>query len=261
MNLFNKINISRSFNRAAESYDKHAKVQKQIGIQLLSLLNLNINYGIIVDIGSGTGWLTQKTAAHFPKATMIAIDISPAMLNHAQANNSNKAINYICADADHLPLPDAFCDTIITNLMLQWSDNYQTTFSEFYRILKPNGYLLFSTFSQNTLHELRFCWQQIDKFKHIHDFTSTEELTTALKHNNFFNIKLLECSTILYDDSVINIMKSIKNIGAHNQNIDRYKGLTPKSHLKKCESYYELFRDKNNLLPITYEAILGMAQK
>ena len=47
--------------------------------------------GVILDLGSGTGYAARRLAQANPEATVLAVDISPAMLQRAQRDHADKA--------------------------------------------------------------------------------------------------------------------------------------------------------------------------
>lgn len=60
--MINKQLITRRFSRAVESYNREAVAQKQIAYRMSDMLNhyLPRPCGRILEIGSGTGFLTRR---------------------------------------------------------------------------------------------------------------------------------------------------------------------------------------------------------
>jgi malonyl-CoA O-methyltransferase len=57
---------------------------------------------------------------------------------------------------------------------------------------------------------------------------------------------------------VLDLMRDLKTIGAHNVTAGRARGLTGKSRLQQMQSAYEVFRTGGRL-PATYEIVYGAA--
>ena len=93
---------------------------------------------------------------------------------------------------------------------------------------------------------------------HINDFIDLHDVGDAMMKSGFSNpVMDMEMITVTYPD-VMSIMRDLKQIGAHNVNETRAKGLTGKKALQKLSGAYEKFRT-NNVLPVTHEVIYGHA--
>lgn len=252
----NKKSIAESFNRAASTYDSGSEFQKAAGEFLLKetvQLTKNDNPKVIIDLGSGTGTLTKKISFFFPESNILCIDIALRMLQHAKNINYKNNIKLISADADLLPFPKSSCDLVFSNLLLQWSPCFKTTIREVRRILKPNGWFLFSILGPKTLYELRHCWQQADQYQHVISFPSFkkiyQDIRTVQYQTHLIKIKTY---TDFFDQS-INVMKKLKMTGARNVYGHRRSGLYTKHILQIVLEEYEQFRNIDGKLPLTYE--------
>lgn len=98
----------------------------------------------ILDLGCGTGFLTNILAQRFPNAKIFGIDISHASLNIAKKRYSS--INFINADTEYkIPFKKHHFDLIISGEHLEHLKDVDTYLEEIYRITKKNGYLLLTT--------------------------------------------------------------------------------------------------------------------
>ena len=262
--LIDKARVRASFDRAANTYDAAAILQKQVRDEMLSRLDLvKVTPQVILDTGCGTGHGSIALQKRFSQAHVVSLDISMSMLKATYANQPflKKLIskqNLVCADIELLPVGDGCVDILWSNLAMQWCNDLDAAFSEAKRVLKPNGLLMFSTFGPDTLKELRTSSQ--NGHTHVSRFIDMHDIGDALTRAGFSAPVLdVEHYTLTYDD-VKGVMRDLKAIGAHNATEGRARGLLGKGFLQQLIQQYEQFR-KNGKLPATYEVVYGHAWK
>lgn len=255
-----------SFNRAAVSYDKVAVLQREVGKRLIERLEIIKAVPVnILDVGCGTGENSLVLSRLYKRADIVGLDFANQMLQVADSKLSwtqrtlNKKIKFVCADAENLPFGDNSFDFVFSNLTLQWCTDLNQTFMEFNRVLKPGGLLFFTTLGPDTLKELRQSWQQVDNNRHVHTFIDMHDVGDAMIRANLADpVMDVEYFTLTYD-SVMNLMRELKQLGAHNASNDRPHNLTGKEHLQAMQKHYETFRMPDDKLPATYEVVYGHA--
>lgn len=259
-----KTQLRRSFEKAADTYDAAAVLQKEVCQRLAEKLDyINFTPQRILDIGAGTGTASYALQKVFPSAEIVALDIAMPMLKIARQRNGlmsrlRKKMRFVNADTELLPFQDKSFDLVFSNLTLQWVNNLQQVLAEFRRVLRSNGMILFSTFGPDTLKELRASWQSVDQFSHVNDFLDMHDIGDAMMYARLAEpVMDTEYLTLTYQD-VFALMKDLKDIGAHNVTDRRQRGLTGKNHFKQFQQAYEQFR-VDGVLPATYEVVYGHA--
>jgi malonyl-CoA O-methyltransferase len=154
--------LHRHFSLHATQYDAVTPIQDAMGSELLALLATLPPLppdARILELGCGTGRLTERLADRYPGATLTALDLAPAMLEQArQRLGPRPRLSLLAADAEHLPaavLAAAPYDLIISNAMLQWLHDAPAALARYQALLAPGGLLLCSTFGPDTFVELR----------------------------------------------------------------------------------------------------------
>jgi malonyl-CoA O-methyltransferase len=250
-----------AFNVAAEDYDAVSLLQRTITDRLLETFDhIKINPSSILDLGAGTGYGSRKLKQQFRKAHIYQIDLSGEMLKKSRKHSPMffSKNHFLCADARQIPLPENQFDLVFSSLMLQWCNDLDAVFAEVKRVLKPGGIFQFTSFGPDSLKELRESWRQVDDQVHVNAFVDMHDIGDALIRNGMDAPVLNVEHIVLTYDKCTQLMRELKNIGAHNINNGRRKTLTGKQRLDKVIKHYETFR-QDDKLPATYEVIYGHA--
>lgn len=251
-----KFAIRSAFNKSADNYNNHAFLQEEIAKRLEHKLNTiipNTNTPLIVDLGAGTGLLSEKLLKRYPNSQLLSIDFAQNSLKN------NPATHKICADAEQLPLADNSVDIIISNLMMQWCEDLNALFLQSSRVLKNQGLLLFSTFGPDTLKELKKSWSAVDQQNHVNNFIDMHNIGDTMLQQGLQNPVLeMEIFTLTYQ-TVIDLMHDLKALGAQILSNGR-KSLTGKTKFQTMLKLYESYRIDGKL-PATFEVIYAHAWK
>jgi malonyl-CoA O-methyltransferase len=246
--------IRNTFNSASSNYNDNAFLQNEIANRLAEKLKvISIKPQTIIDLGSGTGFLSEKTAKIFPNSILVCVDFAQQSLLENSQNLK------VCANAYELPFASNSVDFIVSNLMMQWCPDLTTLFNECFRVLKPQGLFLFTTFGPDTLKELKRSWSVVDSSAHVNNFIDMHDIGDQMLQSGFQSpIMEMENITLTYE-KVVDLMHDLKAIGAQNV-ANRSKALTGKTKFKKMIEMYENYREDGKL-PATYEVIYGHAWK
>ena len=269
-----KRNVRRSFGAAAGTYDENAFLQREIANRLFERLDyIKLNPARVLDLGSGTGYATRKLRDRYVNADIASLDLAPPMLQFAKRQlpqtpalmrllkmfTSSAATDYICADAESLPLANDSLDLALSSLTLQWC-NPEKVAKEVSRVLRPNGLFMFTTFGPDTLKELRQAFRSVDDKPHVNDFVDMHDIGDILVQAGFSDpVMDQETITLTYADLKA-MLRELKGIGAHNVLPGRETGLMGKTRWQKLQTAYEKFR-VDERLPATYEVVYGHAWK
>ncbi len=263
-NHIEKQQIAASFSRAAPSYDSAAVLQRQVGQELLQCMpQINglphIESQQILDVGCGTGYFTRLLKERYSEATVTGVDLAQGMLE--QARLKAKGVCWAVGDAEGLPIKTASISLVFSNLVFQWSEKPILVFQELARILKPGGYVVFSTLTTESLWELRAAWQQVDEYTHVNRFVSPQELEGDITESNLQLMSLEEKTISLSYAELKDLTAELRCLGARNLNQGRPRGLAGRQRIQKLKAAYERFRNDDGKLPASYAVIYCILRK
>lgn len=258
---FDKTRLRSSFEKAAAGYDEAAVLQREVADRLLERLDIiRLNPFRILDLGTGTGYSMGHLGRRYRKAELVGLDLAHGMVRQARrrAPRLFSRQRFICGDAENLPLARQSVDLVYSNLTLQWSTDLVQVAREIFRVLKPGGLVLFSTFGPDTLTELREAWGNVDRETHVNPFADMHDVGDVLFSSGFTDVvmdvdRLRETFT-----SVFALMTNLKQLGAHNINPGRPHHLTGKGRMTRLVDCYETYRTEQGL-PASYEVVYAHA--
>ncbi len=219
MNANRKKRIEKSFGSKAHSYHQHANLQREIAKKLSTYLPQEAHLKVL-EIGCGTGFLTEELLHKYPQSQIHVTDISQDMLQYTQQRLMGyRNLNFFVQDGEDLNLNEQY-DLIVSSMAVQWFENPQAKINKYKNILKPNGLIYFSTLGSESFQEWRDC---------LKDLKLSDGLIEACQYDGIFT----EDKTILSYNNGLDFLKDFKKIGAHQSN-EKHKPLNQSDLKKAC---------------------------
>lgn len=258
--VFNQQRVRQAFDKAADSYDAAAVLQKEVCKRLLEKLDVvRLSPEWILDAGTGTGEAVKPLQKKYKKAEIVLFDLSESMLKKAVKQGALfRKPHQVCGTIESLPFSDQSFDLLFSNLAMQWCNDLGATLTEFKRVLKPGSLLEFATFGPDTLKELRASWQKVDAAVHVNSFIDMHDIGDALLQAGFAEpVMESEVITVNYQE-VDTLMQDLRDIGANVTADGHRQGLLTRNMLQQLREAYEVYRH-NDVLPASYEIVYGHA--
>jgi ubiquinone/menaquinone biosynthesis C-methylase UbiE len=98
---------------------------------------------VVLDLGSGAGIDVLLSARRVgPEGKAYGLDMTDEMLELAEENRQKAGaanVTFLKGEIEHIPLPDASVDVIISNCVINLSGDKRQVLREAFRVLKPGG--------------------------------------------------------------------------------------------------------------------------
>jgi malonyl-CoA O-methyltransferase len=232
----------------------------------------------MLDAGCGDGADFSMLQARFANAYLLGIDASPPMLRaaHDRQVGALSSINrmltkwlpgksgsvagagLVCSDFARLPLPRDSVDLVWSNLALHWHPQPDKVFSEWRRILKVDGLLMFSCFGPDTFKELRTAFATVDGNPHALPFVDMHDFGDMLVNVGFSTpVMDMETITVTYE-SVDKLISDVRAWGG-NPLANQRRGLLGTDAWAKIVHLLEQNRLPDGRIPLTFEVVYGHA--
>jgi malonyl-CoA O-methyltransferase len=262
--MIDKTFVKKSFNVGAATYDDNAALQKRLLESLLEFADCgHMQPDRILDIGIGTANLSIRLARMFPGARVHGCDLAENMLARARLKTTPGTLQLFAADAEKLPLRADSFDLVASSFTLQWLNSLEKAMRETARILSPGGTFFFSAFGADTFHELRSCFLQAcaetgyEQGDALVIPLTRDTAEQAMHAGGFAHIATESEKIIEYYDSVADLVRSIKGMGARNASPRRNRTLGVRRIWRKMVELYEERYGSEGRIPATYEVIKG----
>lgn len=92
-----------------------------------------------LDVGCGTGALSQTVLERGAPSTLVGIDTSAGFVNHARDHISDPRASFRVGDAQALPFEDAAFDAAVSGLVLNFVPDPARMVGAMRRVVKPGG--------------------------------------------------------------------------------------------------------------------------
>lgn len=153
---------------------------------------------VVVDLGSGAGGDVLRAARDVGSTgRAIGVDMTPEMVAAARGNAARVELDnteFRLGEIEHLPLPDATADVVISNCVINLVPDKRRAFAEAFRVLRPGGRLVVSDVVANgTLPEAirrsADAWAAC-----VAGAVALEDYTAAMRAAGFTDITVLTAS-------------------------------------------------------------------
>lgn len=259
--------FSRRVHRLARGEFLLREVERRM-LERLDLIKLDPNR--VLDIGCGIGKGLDALSLRYPQSTRLGVDFAIPLLSagHVPAGLMRRLLGTrgswpvgrrtgtplrAGADAIRLPLAESSFDLVWSNLCWHWLAEPLKALDEWYRVIRPGGLLMFSSFGVDTGRELGELGWPLPAFPDMHD------IGDALAQAGFGEpVMDTERLTLEYQDAN-KLVAELSALVGHAA-AGRTPRLWPRSALESWFSRLEQVRaQRQGVLSVTVELVYGHA--
>jgi ubiquinone/menaquinone biosynthesis C-methylase UbiE len=127
---------------AGEVWNWESPAGKLRWARRVNMLSSHLKPGMtVLELGCGTGFFTRELARS--GADVVAIDVSPELLEIARSNRFAPNVRYEIQNAYDLTYPDAVFDSVVGSSVLHHLE-IDAALRDIHRVLKPEGTIYFT---------------------------------------------------------------------------------------------------------------------
>lgn len=220
MSVIWKEKVFRKFDSRARDYGKHTDVQKRVAARLAEDLPLKADR--ILEIGCGSGHLTRHLIERYPNSLIRITDISPSMVEETSSHYDNQDIDFDVMDGESPDTEEKY-DLIVSNMVVQWFADRDSSLQKLAKLLNPGGCILFTMPGSESFKEWRQNLVSLKLPIGLLDFGAPR----GVYHEEHYTQNYA---------SAMNFLKTMKSAGA-SQSRDGYRPLSPSDLKKSCAAF------------------------
>ena len=238
-----KQNIRNAFGKNIDGYVTHGNVQKKVAQILFEQVKERSDIHDIkqvVELGCGTGFLSEYVVNYFEDAQHFISDLSDKMVKRCCTNLFNMHVNYFVCDGEALPFEKNFrTNLLVANMALHWFQKFGTSIQ---KLSKMTDLFAFSIPVRGTFKAWTQAHEALGIQNRMIPFLSVPELKTILLKCKPKKLSIKVVRLLHPANSALAFLRHLKVIGA-STNTDPTMPPYAKTELKNlCRTVDKYYR-------------------
>ncbi|MDG6352401.1 malonyl-ACP O-methyltransferase BioC [Glaesserella parasuis] len=250
MQLVDKQQVAIRFSQAKSEYDNNAIAQQCIVQKLMALLATQGKaFGKILEIGCGTGMLSEQLMSHCEFECLVLNDLCRDYEPALSKKLPYSSVHYHFGDAERENFGIGY-DLVISASAIQWFENEANFLKKTANILNDDGILLFNTFSPKNLYEIKYLLKTGLTYP-------TEDEWYKLLADGFEVLVLTMEEIPLYFDCALSVLTHLNKTGVSIIDPSKWSD----NRLMQFEQRYRTRFQQDLGVTLTYTPLYVMARK
>lgn len=245
--------IAESFGSSVTDYNEHATVQKEVANRLIASLKPwrdILPPGPILEVGCGTGFVTNGIVDLYPKREKIITDLSEEMVDFCRDRfQSAENISFQQLDAEQLQTEEPKYGMTVCGFAAQWFKDPALTLGKLMEATRPGGLLLASFPGNESFPEWKKCCEDLGLPFTGNDLPDTEEIVIKMSTGPV-QVDYYEDTVTESYPSALHFFRHLKNIGAGTHRKGR--SLTP-SEMKMLIRHWDSQNEED--ITVSYHVV------
>ncbi len=225
-----KQQVADAFGSAASRYSEHADIQREVANRLIASLQpwrQIIPSGPIIELGCGTGFVTEGLFELYPNRKIHVTDLSKQMVDFSRDKFSEQEnAVFRIQDAEEDPqVGEPHYGLVISGFTAQWFNDPALTLAKWMEVIEPGGLLLVSFPGRESFPEWKQKCEELGLPYTGNKLPDVEEVVVKMSVGPA-QVDFYEDTITRSFDSARDFFKQLKNVGASTQKEGR--SLSPK---------------------------------
>ena len=240
--------VAQRFSRAAHTYERGASLHRHVAARLMETLPEpdEIGTGRILEVGCGSGVLTEPIRSRYPEASLCVLDVAEGMVAAVRERwGTDPRMEFVVSDIRMFSSPRPF-ELIVSSSALHWATPLDQTLVHLKRQLSTGGKCCAALMIDGTLGELHTLRRRVAPGKIPAGRLPTEEEVLVAAVSAGFNImgSEKECIQTRYH-SADDFLSTIRAQGLTGGAVSMASAPLSRTELKRLRRDYDVtFRDQ-----------------
>jgi ubiquinone/menaquinone biosynthesis C-methylase UbiE len=243
--------VKTDWSLRAASYNNLEWTNKNDLLQTIVHLVGNVNHKTVLDVGIGTGKVTEALQNAYPNGSFYGIDVNENMCSHVRKDLNVKLT--IGSVEDMSCFSDCFFDIAVARMVFHHVERTHKASKEIFRILKPAGKLIICEGVPPTQRCVDF-YTEVFRHKEERKVLTHDDITQMFIKTKFKNITTQTC--VLENISLNNWLQN-GNTPIRDQEIIKHLHANAP---QKIKSDYEM-RSRGSDIFMTWKFVVVCGQK
>lgn len=212
--------LADNFSKSAFNYHNNADIQQKVANGLMASLlpwKDTLPHGAILEVGCGTGFLSEQLIKEFNNREIILTDFSDGMLNFCEVrlkdeNLLSSSVEFQNLDVNELTETKEKYSLIVSNFAPQWFKDTSMGLGKLSEMLVPGGLLLCTFPGNHSFSEWYTCCLELGLPFTANNLPDVEEVVVKLSMNPI-QIDYYENDLFQEFDRSIDFFRHLKEIG------------------------------------------------
>jgi len=241
--------VARRFSRAAQTYERGAGLHRHVAARLLEMMPDPecLAKGSILEVGCGTGVLSERIRHRYPGASLCLLDVAEPMVSYVKERwGTAPGLQYVVSDIRDFRTECPF-DWVFSSSALHWAIPLDQTFACLRSLLSPGGGLSAALMLDGTLGELHALRRRIAPGKVPTDRLPTgDDVMTTLQAAGFTVTAREEEAIQTRYHSADDFLRTLHAQGLTGGSVSRSASPLSRTELKRLRKEYDVaFRNSN----------------